>query len=158
MAEIPEQRALRRDMQDSQRRAGFVETPSQAIRHDLTLKSPTGFMPCRDDLACRRCTCDLYVSGRTPRDAAHSTTRALCSAYNRRLYQVSRGSDSAAKDITPLFSGGVANAAAQDSFCANTTCLITIMCGQYSQGNHLIQAPPGGAATSPPSNGYDKPR
>ena len=40
--------------------------------------------------------------------------------------------------------GGYANAAAQDEFCANTYCWITILYDQSGKGNHLIQAPRGG--------------
>lgn len=98
--------------------------------------------------------CDLYSSGGTPCVAAHSTTRALYSAYTGPLYQVKRGSDSATTTIAPLSAGGVANAAAQDSFCASTTCLITIIYDQSGRGNHLTQAPPGGFS-GPESNGYD---
>ncbi|KAF7553537.1 hypothetical protein G7Z17_g3544 [Cylindrodendrum hubeiense] len=98
--------------------------------------------------------CDLYSSGGTPCIAAHSTTRALYSAYAAQLYQVRRGSDSTTTNITPLSAGGVANAAAQDTFCANTTCLITIIYDQSGRGNHLTQAPPGGFQ-GPESNGYD---
>lgn len=99
--------------------------------------------------------CDIYSSGGTPCVAAHSTTRALYNAYTGALYQVSRGSDGATTDISPLSGGGVANAAAQDTFCVNTTCLITIIYDQSGHGNHLTQAPPGGAATGPEANGYD---
>lgn len=99
--------------------------------------------------------CDIYASGNTPCIAAHSTTRALYNAYNSRLYQVKRGSDGATTDIKPLSAGGVANAAAQDSFCAGTTCLISIIYDQSNRGNHLTQAPPGGAASGPEANGYD---
>jgi len=74
--------------------------------------------------------CDLYSSGGTPCVAAHSTTRALYSAYAGALYQVKRGSDGATTTIAPLTAGGVANAASQDSFCASTTCLITIIYDQ----------------------------
>lgn len=98
--------------------------------------------------------CDLYASGATPCVAAHSTTRALYSAYKGSLYQVERASDSTTLDIAPLSAGGVANAAAQDTFCENTTCLITIIYDQSGQGNHLTQAPPGGF-DGPESNGYD---
>ena len=98
--------------------------------------------------------CDLYSSGGTPCVAAHSTTRALYGAYNGALYQVSRGSDGATINISPLSAGGVANAAAQDSFCTGTTCLITIIYDQSGRGNHLTQAPPGGF-NGPESNGYD---
>lgn len=99
--------------------------------------------------------CDIYSSGGTPCVAAHSTTRALYDAYTGALYQVSRGSDGATTDISPLSAGGVANAAAQDTFCASTTCLITIIYDQSGNGNHLTQAPPGGAASGPEPNGYD---
>ncbi|KAH6652360.1 Arabinosidase B [Truncatella angustata] len=98
--------------------------------------------------------CDIYSSGGTPCVAAHSTTRALYSAYTGSLYQVKRGSDSATTNIAPLSAGGVANAAAQDSFCASTTCLITIIYDQSGRGNHLTQAPPGGF-NGPEANGYD---
>jgi hypothetical protein len=98
--------------------------------------------------------CDLYSSGGTPCVAAHSTTRALYSAYAGALYQVKRGSDGATTTIAPLTAGGVANAASQDSFCASTTCLITIIYDQSGRGNHLTQAPPGGF-NGPDSNGYD---
>ncbi|KAH8723757.1 alpha-L-arabinofuranosidase B [Phaeosphaeriaceae sp. PMI808] len=99
--------------------------------------------------------CDLYSSGGTPCIAAHSTTRALYSAYAGSLYQLRRGSDNALTTITPLSAGGIANAAAQDSFCARTTCVITIIYDQSGRGNHLTQAPPGGAASGPEANGYD---
>lgn len=98
--------------------------------------------------------CDLYSSGGTPCVAAHSTTRALYSAYTGPLYQVKRSSDSTTTTISPLSAGGVANAAAQDSFCAGTTCLITIIYDQSGRGNHLTQAPPGGF-DGPAANGYD---
>ncbi|EED14628.1 alpha-N-arabinofuranosidase precursor, putative [Talaromyces stipitatus ATCC 10500] len=99
--------------------------------------------------------CDIYSSGGTPCVAAHSTTRALYDSYTGALYQVSRGSDGATTDISPLSAGGVANSGAQDSFCANTTCLITIIYDQSGHGNDLTQAPPGGAASGPDANGYD---
>ncbi|RDL35135.1 putative alpha-L-arabinofuranosidase B [Venustampulla echinocandica] len=98
--------------------------------------------------------CDLYSSGGTPCVAAHSTTRALYSAYSGPLYQVQRASDGTTTTIAPLSAGGVANAATQDSFCASTTCLITIIYDQSGRGNHLTQAPPGGFP-GPESNGYD---
>ncbi|KAL1311496.1 hypothetical protein AAFC00_001619 [Neodothiora populina] len=98
--------------------------------------------------------CDIYSSGGTPCVAAHGTTRALYSAYNGPLYQVKRGSDGSTTDISPVSAGGVANAAAQDSFCASTTCLITVIYDQSGRGNHLTQAP-GGAFKGPEANGND---
>ncbi|KAJ7915302.1 alpha-L-arabinofuranosidase [Mycena leptocephala] len=113
--------------------------------------------------------CDIYASGGTPCVAAHSTTRALFSAYSGILYQIKRGSDShtlafstklnaaptATTNIGPLSAGGVANAAVQDSFCASTTCLTTTIFDQSGRGNHLTQAPPGGAARGTDPNGFD---
>lgn len=98
--------------------------------------------------------CDLYSAGGTPCIAAHSTTRALYNAFSGSLYQVQRGSDGATTNIAPISAGGVANAAAQDTFCASTTCLITIIYDQSGKGNHLTQAPPGGF-NGPEANGYD---
>ncbi|HEX9338252.1 MAG TPA: arabinofuranosidase catalytic domain-containing protein [Pseudonocardiaceae bacterium] len=93
--------------------------------------------------------CDIYAAGGTPCVAAHSTTRALFGAYSGRLYQVRRASDGATTDIGTLSAGGFANAAAQDSFCAGTSCVITIIYDQTSRGNNLTQAPAGGAAGGP---------
>ncbi|MEJ3749103.1 arabinofuranosidase catalytic domain-containing protein [Actinomycetes bacterium KLBMP 9797] len=87
--------------------------------------------------------CDIYASGGTPCVAAHSTTRALYGAYNGPLYQVRRSSDNATRDIGVQSVGGYADAAVQDSFCANTTCLITIIYDQSGRNNRLTQAPPG---------------
>jgi hypothetical protein len=98
--------------------------------------------------------CDIYATGGTPCVAAHSTTRALYGAYTGSLYQVKRASDSATLNIAPLSAGGVANAAAQDSFCSGTTCLVTVIYDQSGHGNNLTQAPPGGFS-GPDVNGYD---
>ncbi|KAI0972446.1 carbohydrate-binding module family 42 protein [Xylaria arbuscula] len=99
--------------------------------------------------------CDIYASGGTPCVAAHSSTRALYDSYSGPLYQVLRGSDNATTDVKPLSAGGVANSATQDNFCNGSTCLISILYDQTGRGNHLTQAPPGGAARGPNSNGYD---
>jgi hypothetical protein len=98
--------------------------------------------------------CDIYASGGTPCVAAHSTTRALYGNYNGALYQVRRSSDNTTRDIGVLAAGGVVNAATQDSFCAGTTCLITIIYDQTGRNNRLTQAPPGGFR-GPAANGYD---
>ena len=68
--------------------------------------------------------CDIYAAASTPCVAAHSTVRALFASYNGPLYQVKRASDGATTNISTLSAGGYANAAAQDSFCAGTTCTI----------------------------------
>jgi hypothetical protein len=93
--------------------------------------------------------CDIYAAGGTPCVAAHSTTRALYAAYSGPLYQVRRSSDNSTTNIYPLTAGGVANAAAQDSFCAGTSCVITIIYDQSGHGNNLTDAPGGGAAGGP---------
>jgi hypothetical protein len=98
--------------------------------------------------------CDIYAAGGTPCVAAHSTTRALFGAYGGRLYQVRRSSDNTTRDIGVVGAGGVANAAAQDAFCVNTSCVITIIYDQTSRGNHLTQAPPGGFQ-GPAAGGFD---
>ncbi|MFG2666629.1 alpha-L-arabinofuranosidase B [Streptomyces sp. NPDC048387] len=84
--------------------------------------------------------CDIYAAGGTPCVAAHSTTRALYAAYSGPLYQVRRASDNTVKDIGVLSTGGYANAAAQDSFCVGTSCVITVIYDESGKGNHLAQA------------------
>ena len=93
--------------------------------------------------------CDIYAANGAPCVAAHSSTRALYAAYNDPLYQVMRQSDGKTLDIGVVQSslsdpGGYANAAAQDEFCSNTYCWITILYDQSGKGNHLVQAPRGG--------------
>ncbi|HEY5179280.1 MAG TPA: arabinofuranosidase catalytic domain-containing protein [Dermatophilaceae bacterium] len=96
--------------------------------------------------------CDIYAAAGDPCVAAHSTTRAMYASYNGPLYQVMRLSDNALKDIgvvAPVAkpfpaAGGYADAAAQDAFCANTTCFITKVYDQSPMHNDLTQAPRGG--------------
>jgi non-reducing end alpha-L-arabinofuranosidase len=99
--------------------------------------------------------CDLVASA-TPCVAAISTTRALYRGYTGPLYEVTRQSDNARADVG-LLPDGYANAAAQDTFCANTKCTITKIFDQSSNHNDLTPAPPGGAARGPGPNGYDVP-
>lgn len=92
--------------------------------------------------------CDIYAAKGCPCVAAHSTTRALYSAYNGPLYQVMRQSDGKTLDIGVVAPGkddpgGYANALAQDAFCANNLCWITKIYDQSGKGNDLLQAPPG---------------
>jgi len=96
--------------------------------------------------------CDIYRASGAPCVAAHSTTRALYAAYNGPLYQVLRQSDGKTlnigvvepADLPSPTAGGYANAAAQDAFCANTWCWITIIYDQSPSHNDLTQAPRGG--------------
>ena len=80
--------------------------------------------------------CDIYQSGGNPCVAAHSTVRALLSAYSGKLYQV-RNAAGTTKDILTLAPGGVADGASQDTFCAGTTCVITVVYDQSGKGNDL---------------------
>jgi len=97
--------------------------------------------------------CDIYAAGGTPCVAAHSTVRALYHSYNGSLYQVRRASDSATRDIGVLASGGFADAAAQDAFCAGTTCVVTVVRDQSGRGNDLwyqgSDQVPGSSQSSP---------
>jgi non-reducing end alpha-L-arabinofuranosidase len=101
--------------------------------------------------------CDILAAGSTPCVAAHSTVRALFGAYKGNLYQVTRASDNTTKDIAVLAAGGFADGAAQDAFCAGTTCTISIIYDQSSQGNHLTPGPAGqhGSGADKPSNATD---
>jgi hypothetical protein len=80
--------------------------------------------------------CDIYAAGGTPCVAAHSTVRALSNSYRGHLYQVRRSSDNTTRAIAAL-PGGVADAASQDSFCAGTTCVTTVVYDQSGRGNDL---------------------
>jgi hypothetical protein len=103
--------------------------------------------------------CDIYADAGDPCTAAHSSTRALYAAYNGPLYQVLRQSDNKTLDIGVVQSstsdpGGYADAAAQDAFCANTTCWITTLYDQSGHGNNLTQ-PPHGGFSGPAMGGFD---
>ena len=104
--------------------------------------------------------CDIYATAGTPCVAAHSSTRALYASYNGPLYQVLRQSDGKTLDIglvQPSVDdpGGYADAAAQDAFCANTYCWISILYDQSGKGNHLRQAPRGNAGSPPSMGGFN---
>lgn len=86
--------------------------------------------------------CDIYRQGGTPCVTAHSTTRILDSRYDGPLYQIVRASDGATKDIFAA-EDGIADAAAQDAFCSETLCYISIIYDQSGLGNDLLPAPPG---------------
>ena len=103
--------------------------------------------------------CDVYERGGAPCVAAHSTTRALYAAYDGPLYQVMRESDGKTLDIgvvpaTADDPGGYADAEAQDAFCKDTYCWVTVLYDQSGKGNHLYQAPRGGFS-GPAMGGYN---
>jgi hypothetical protein len=107
--------------------------------------------------------CDIYAAAGTPCVAAHSTTRALSAAYGGPLYQVKRLSDGRTLDVgvvpraaSPMPDAGrYANAAAQDAFCVNALCVITVIYDQSGKGNHLYQAPPGPQFPGPAKGAFD---
>ena len=93
--------------------------------------------------------CDVYAAAGNPCATAHSTTRALLASYDGPLYQVMRQSDGKTLDIGVVKPsandpGGYADAAAQDEFCKDTYCWITVIYDQSGHENHLRQAPRGG--------------
>ena len=93
--------------------------------------------------------CDVYAAAGDPCATAHSTTRALLASYDGPLYQVVRQSDGKTLDIGVVKPsagdpGGYADAAAQDEFCKDTYCWITVIYDQSGHENHLRQAPRGG--------------
>ena len=103
--------------------------------------------------------CDVYERGGAPCVAAHSTTRALYAAYDGPLYQIMRASDGKTLDVCVVKStatdpGGYADADAQDAFCKDTYCWITVLYDQSGKGNHLYQAPRGGFS-GPAMGGYN---
>lgn len=103
--------------------------------------------------------CDIYEANGTPCVAAHSSTRALYASYDGPLYQVMRQSDGKTKDIYVVKAsandpGGYADAAAQDEFCKDTYCWVTVIYDQSPNGNHLYQAPRGGFS-GPAMGGYN---
>jgi non-reducing end alpha-L-arabinofuranosidase len=80
--------------------------------------------------------CDIYKTAGNPCVAAHSTVRSLFGAYGGKLYQV-RNSAGTTKDILALSPGGFADGPSQDTFCAGTTCVITVVYDQSGKGNDL---------------------
>jgi len=92
--------------------------------------------------------CDIYANDGGPCVAAHSTVRALYATFDQPLYQVKK-SDGTTMDIKPVQPGGLADGAAQDTFCGTDACTISIIYDQSGKGNHLTSAPGGGAKTTP---------
>ncbi|HTJ68315.1 MAG TPA: arabinofuranosidase catalytic domain-containing protein [Actinospica sp.] len=92
--------------------------------------------------------CDTFAAGGQTCVAAYSTVRALAADYSGPLYQVTRQSDGTAADIGLLGVGGYANAAAQDSFCANTVCTITRIYDQSGNHSDLTLGPAGSSGSA----------
>ena len=85
--------------------------------------------------------CDIYASGGTPCEAAYSTTRALFGTYSGPLYQVQRASDSAFLNVGLESTGGVVNVAPENTFCSGTSCTITELYDQSTNGNNMTISP-----------------
>eukprot|EP00930_Biecheleria_cincta_P032041 TRINITY_DN22230_c0_g1_i1.p1 TRINITY_DN22230_c0_g1~~TRINITY_DN22230_c0_g1_i1.p1 ORF type:complete len:516 (-),score=59.96 TRINITY_DN22230_c0_g1_i1:58-1605(-) len=81
--------------------------------------------------------CDIYDSTGNPCVAAHSMVRALYSAYAGPLYSVRRSSDNETLAIPVLETGGMANSAMQDGFCAGHDCVVDRIFDQSPRANHL---------------------
>jgi hypothetical protein len=93
--------------------------------------------------------CDVYAASNTPCVAAYSMVRKLSSNYAGPLYQVRRGGPNpntgtggVTQDIGAL-PDGFADAAAQDAFCGNQICTISVLYDQSGRGNNLTVAPAG---------------
>ena len=93
--------------------------------------------------------CDIFASGGTPCVAAHSTVRALYASYAGPLYAITRAADGASRNVSALSAGGFADSSAQDSFCAGTDCVISMIWDQSAFGNSLAVGPGGGARPNP---------
>src|SRR5438477_183395 len=98
--------------------------------------------------------CDVLAAAGNPCVAAHSTVRALFRDYSGPLYQVCLGASGPSscpsgmtRDIG-VAAGGYADSASQDTFCAGSTCTVSIIYDQSSNANHLRPATPGGAKTA----------
>jgi len=123
----------------------LLRHPRLAFGAIIILMSVAWLLPVTPALAASsNLPCDIFSSAGTPCVAAHSTVRALFGGYGGRLYQVRRVADGNTTDIGTLSTGGYANAGAQDSFCSGTTCAITIIYDQTSNGNHLYISGAGG--------------
>ena len=118
---------------------------TSAPRHLLTIAAVLGITtvglvgvaPNSSSAATGAPVCDVFASGGTACVASYSTVRALYGGYGGPLYQVTRGSNGGTADIGLLSAGGYANAATQDSFCANTVCTITRVYDQSPKGLEL---------------------
>ena len=86
-----------------------------------------------------------------------SAPPAPCTAPTPARSTRSRGSQTRPPPTSASLPDGYANAATQDTFCANTSCTITKLYDQSPNHNDLTPAPPGGASHGPGPNGYDIP-
>jgi non-reducing end alpha-L-arabinofuranosidase len=123
-----------------------------AIITALLVGSLAGLRAAHSEIIKQR-PCDIYAAAKTPCVAAHSTVRSLYAKYTGPLYQVKRASDNAIQNIG-LLSDGYANAVTQDTFCRDTTCIITKIYDQSPEHNNLVISH-GGQVKGPGPNGSD---
>lgn len=81
--------------------------------------------------------CDILGAAGNPCVAAHSTVRALYSAYKGPLYNVTRPDGQSF--LVPVLASGFADKASHDKFCPNLDCVISNVMDQSPNGNHLGQ-------------------
>jgi len=93
--------------------------------------------------------CDVYAAANMPCAAAYSMVRALSKGYTGFLYQVRSGSSAMntgsggmLKDIG-ITADGFADTATQDTFCAGTTCTVSLLYDHSGNGNNLPVAKKG---------------
>ncbi len=126
--------------------AGYIEAAGNEV-FELAGDMPAAVASYDENIpAAGPLPCDVYNGDGEQCGAAYSTVRALFSYYGGALYQVKRASDAATADIGLLAVGGYVDASQQDSFCANTTCVITKIYDQSPQQNDLTVEGAGGAA------------
>ncbi len=85
--------------------------------------------------------CDVLEQTGRACVSAHSTVRALRTAYSGPLYRV-MSSDGTSRDIGIV--DGYADATSQDTFCAGSVCTVSVIYDQSGLGNDLTPSPPGG--------------
>jgi hypothetical protein len=105
---------------------GTTGSPGGAGGTSSTTTPPTGERPC-----------DIFVASGLKCATAHSSVRALYSAYSGKLYRLKRDSDKTYLDILTSEPGGVADSSKQDSFCTGTKCYITRIWDQSPNGNYI---------------------
>jgi non-reducing end alpha-L-arabinofuranosidase len=82
---------------------------------------------------------DIASAAGTPLVAAHSVTRAMFAAYNGKLFQARRPTDSKTQDINTVGAGGFVDLTALNTFCSGTTCTVTRLYDQTANGNDMSQ-------------------
>ena len=124
---------------DSYGNVAFQADPSlsyQLVWSSGTYTSPpTPYAGTTPGLTSANLPCTVAAANGTPCVAAYSLARSLLSTYFGPLYQVQRASDNAFMQIGTVNIGGLANIAAQTTFCAGTTCKIVDIYNQISPGD-----------------------